>query len=246
MPRLLDMGTTRSARALATGLLIALATAGCATTGTDAGAAGTPTVTATVTAEPTAPDTSEATAPDPLATVDRVVVSGSGLSLRRGDVELASLPFAGGDLDEQVAALETVFGSAPREAGVLGDHCVEPQTRWAWGEVYHGTRALHTDEGSLVFLSYDDTVERPDGSVVRIETTTGLAAGDDAAPLRELPGDQKDETFLDVDGRASYLYDRIRTLDVSGPEPGGYGALALVEGGVVDRIAAPTSLYDYC
>lgn len=198
------------------------------------------------TAEPTSEPTAAASPADPLASVDRIVVSGTGLALFRGDEQLASLPFVGGDLDEQVATLTTVFGAEPREAGVLGDHCVLPQTRWAWGETYHGTRALSTDEGSLVFLGYDAAVTRPDGSAVRIETTTGVAPGEAAAPLVQLPPDQVDDDFLDESGRGYYLYDRVRVLDVSGPEVGGYGALAATEDGVVDRIAAPTTLHDYC
>ena len=246
------MGTNRSVAALATGLLITLVATGCAGS---AGADGEPsaTTTTTVTAEAAPAETttpSPTQAPDPLTTVDTIVVGGTGLSLRRGDAEIVSLPFAGGDLDEQVETLTTVFGSEPVPAVVEGDHCVQPQTRWAWGETYHGTRALHTDEGSLVFLTYDAALTRPDGSEVRIETTDGLAVGEVDDPFRALPEDQKDESWVEFDtevgGHAYYLYDVVRTTDEIGPEPGKYGALGITIGGVVDRIAAPTSLYDYC
>ena len=235
---------------LATGLMVTLLATGCTgSAGADGGATATATATVTAEATPTATSTPEA-APDPLATVDTIVVSGTGLSLRRGDAEIAMLPFAGGDLGEQAATLETVFGAPGEPAGVEGDHCVEPQTRWAWGETYHGTRALSTDEESLVFLTYDDAVTRPDGSEVRIETTGGLAVGEVDDPFRALPEDQKDESWVESDtevgGRAYYLYDVVRTTDEAGFEPGKYGALGVTEGGVVDRIAAPTSLYDYC
>lgn len=239
------MSTTRSATALATGLMVAILAAGCA------GGAGAPTetttATATVTAEatPTATSTPEA-APDPLATVDTIVVGAAGLSLRSGDAEISMLPFAGGDLDEQAATLETVFGAPGEPAGIESDaNCVEPQTRWAWGETYHGTRALHTDEGSLVFLTFDDAVARPDGSEVRIETTQGIAVGEVDDAFRPLPAEQKDETFAADTGRAYYVYDALRITETS-LEPMVYGALAVTVDGLVDRIASPTTLHDYC
>jgi hypothetical protein len=216
--------TTRSATALATGLMVAMLAVGC-TGGTDA---------------PT-----EA-APDPLATVDTIVVGAAGLSLRSGDAEIAMLPFAGGDLDEQAATLETVFGAEGEPAGIESDeNCVAPQTRWSWGETYHGTRALHTDEGSLVFLTFDDAVTRPDGSEVRIETTNGLAVGDIDDAFRPLPDLQKDESFAEETGYGYYLYDVLRVGEGS-LEPTVYGALAVTVEGVVDHLASPTTLQDYC
>jgi len=243
------MGTTRGAAALATGLLITLVATGCAG-GAGVGSEPTATTTTTVTAEaaPTGtstPSPPPTTAPDPLGTVDTVVVSGSGLSLRRGDTEIASLPFAGGDLDAQAATLETVFGAPGEPAGVEGGHCIQPQTRWSWGETFHGTRALSTDEGSLVFLTYDDAVTRPDGSEVRIETTDGLSVGEVDDPFRALPEDQKSEDLTAETGRAYYLYDALRITEDSW-EPVVYGALAVTVDGLVDRIASPTTLEDYC
>ena len=237
--------TTRSATALATGLMVAMLAAGC--TGGTEEPTGTTTATATVTAEatPTATSTPEAE-PDPLATVDTVVVGAAGLSLRSGDAEIAMLPFAGGDLDEQAATLETVFGAPGEAAGVVSDqNCVADQTRWGWSETYHGTRSLHTDEGSLVFLTFDDAVTRPDGSEVRIDTTNGLAVGDIDDAFRPLPDLQKDESFAEETGYGYYLYDVLRVGEGS-LEPTVYGALAVTVEGVVDHLASPTTLQDYC
>jgi len=241
------MGTARGRRALATALLITLTTAGCATS--TPGAA--PTTSATPpTPGPTATSTPEPTPADPLASVDSVVVSGTGLALVRGDDVLETLPFVGGDLDEVRALLDRVFADDAVAAGSVSEHpCVADQTRWSWGDaLYLASPSLTTDDGSLHLVLRGSTLPGGQGDVA-LETSEGVAVGDEVAPLVDLVSgldpSRVEQDDPSVGGRTRVLYDLVRDdSDELGPYH--YGALAEAEGGAVTVVDTPRYLQDRC
>ncbi|MBD8583651.1 hypothetical protein IFT90_03660 [Frigoribacterium sp. CFBP 8766] len=246
---------TRGGLWAATAVLVATMTvAGCAS-GAAPGEAGdgdaTPRATATAAASTPAPAEATATpapAPDALASVDTIVVTAAGLSLRQGEVELASLDVVALPLDEAVALLTRALGE-PREAGVEEDHCQPAQTRWGWGEgTYLGTPDLYTDEGTLTFTTKDTSIETDDGRSVRLQTPGGIAVGDPIAPLAEATDPAYTDDFSADPSREvlSLVYDLVRADEVSGDEISPYGASVHSIDGLVTAILGPSTLKDYC
>ena len=221
---------------------VLVSVAGCA--GSDPSAEPAPTVTVTASAS-SAPSASPAPV-DELASVDTVVVTAAGLSLRQGDSELAMLDVVALPLDEAVALLSRVLGE-PQEAGVEEGHCTTAQTRWLWGEsTYLGTPDLYTDEGTLTFVTLDASVSTSDGREVRLETTGGLAVGDPVAPLVEATDPALVDDFSVEPGRnLNLVYDLVR-IDQLSDEQSPYGASVGSVDGVVTAIRGQSMLKDYC
>jgi hypothetical protein len=215
---------------------------GCA--GSDPSAEPAPTVTVTASASST-PSASPAPV-DELASVDTIVVTAAGLSLRQGDSELAMLDVVALPLDEAVALLSRALGE-PEEAGVEEGHCTTAQTRWLWGEsTYLGTPDLYTDEGTLTFVTLDTSVSTSDGREVRLETTGGLAVGDPVAPLVEATDPALVDDFSgEPDRNLNLVYDLVR-IDQLSDEQSPYGASVGSVDGVVTAIRGQSMLKDYC
>jgi hypothetical protein len=211
------------------------------------GEAATPAATVTVTASPSGTPEPTATT-DELASVDTVVVSSAGLSLRRGDVELAAVDVVAMPLDDAVELLTRVLGE-PREAGVEGDHCLRAQTRWGWGDgTYLGTPDLYTDEGALTFTTKDTAIETDDGRSVRLQTPGGIAVGDPVAPLAETTDPALVDDFSADPSvpTLALVYDLVRADEISGDEVNPYGASVQSVDGVVEVIRGASFLRDYC
>lgn len=221
---------------------VLVSVAGCA--GSDPAAEPAPTVTVTASASST-PSASPAPV-DELASVDTVVVTAAGLSLRQGDSELAMLDVVALPLDEAVALLSRALGE-PEEAGVEEGHCTTAQTRWLWGEsTYLGTPDLYTDEGTLTFVTLDTSVSTSDGREVRLETTGGLAVGDPVAPLVQATDPALVDDFSVEPGRnLNLVYDLVR-IDQLSDEQSPYGASVGSVDGVVTAIRGQSMLKDYC
>jgi len=221
---------------------VLVSVAGCA--GSDPSAEPAPTVTVTASAS-SAPSASPAPV-DELASVDTIVVTAAGLSLRQGDSELAMLDVVALPLDEAVALLSRALGE-PQEAGVEEGHCTTAQTRWLWGEsTYLGTPDLYTDEGTLTFVTLDTSVSTSDGREVRLETTGGLAVGDPVAPLVEATDPALVDDFSVEPGRdLNLVYDLVR-IDQLSDEQSPYGASVGSVDGVVTAIRGQSMLKDYC
>jgi len=221
---------------------VLVSVAGCA--GSDPTAEPAPTVTVTASANST-PSASPAPV-DELASVDTIVVTAAGLSLRQGDSELAMLDVVALPLDEAVALLSRVLGE-PQEAGVEEGHCTTAQTRWLWGDsTYLGTPDLYTDEGTLTFVTLDTSVSTSDGREVRLETTGGLAVGDPVAPLVEATDPALVDDFSVEPGRnLNLVYDLVR-IDQLSDEQSPYGASVGSVDGVVTAIRGQSMLKDYC
>ena len=221
---------------------VLVSVAGCA--GSDPTAEPAPTVTVTASASST-PSASPAPV-DELASVDTIVVTAAGLSLRQGDSELAMLDVVALPLDEAVALLSRVLGE-PQEAGVEEGHCTTAQTRWLWGDsTYLGTPDLYTDEGTLTFVTLDTSVSTSDGREVRLETTGGLAVGDPVAPLVEATDPALVDDFSVEPGRnLNLVYDLVR-IDQLSDEQSPYGASVGSVDGVVTAIRGQSMLKDYC
>jgi len=221
---------------------VLVSVAGCA--GSDPTAEPAPTVTVTASASST-PSASPAPV-DELASVDTIVVTAAGLSLRQGDSELAMLDVVALPLDEAVALLSRVLGE-PQEAGVEEGHCTTAQTRWLWGDsTYLGTPDLYTDEGTLTFVTLDASVSTSDGREVRLETTGGLAVGDPVAPLVEATDPALVDDFSVEPGRnLNLVYDLVR-IDQLSDEQSPYGASVGSVDGVVTAIRGQSMLKDYC
>ena len=244
---------TRGGLWAAAAVLVATMTvAGCASGAAPGDGDATPRATATAAASTPAPapeaTATPAPAPDPLASVDTIVVTAAGLSLRQGESELASLDVVALPLDEAVALLTRALGE-PREAGVQEDHCQPAQTRWGWGEgTYLGTPDLHTDEGTLTFGTKDTSIETSDGRSVRLQTPGGVAVGDPIAPLAEATDPAYTDDFSADPSREvlSLVYDLVRADEVSGDEISPYGASVHSIDGLVTAILGPSTLKDYC
>ena len=221
---------------------VLVSVAGCA--GSDPSAEPAPTVTVTASAS-SAPSASPAPV-DELASVDTVVVTAAGLSLRQGDSELAMLDVVALPLDEAVALLSRALGE-PQEAGVEEGHCTTAQTRWLWGDsTYLGTPDLYTDEGTLTFVTLDTSVSTSDGREVRLETTGGLAVGDPVAPLVEATDPALVDDFSVEPGRdLNLVYDLVR-IDQLSDEQSPYGASVGSTDGLVTAIRGQSMLKDYC
>jgi len=244
---------TRGGLWAATAVLVATMTvAGCAS-GAATGDAGdgdaTPRATATAAASTPAPEATAtpAPAPDALASVDTIVVSAAGLSLRQGESELAALDVAAVPLDDAVALLTRVLGE-PRPDGLEESHCRPAQTRWGWGTATHiGTPDLYTDEGTLTFTARDATIEAPDGRDVRIETTGGLAVGDPIATLdAETDATVKDDFSPGPGRNLGIVYDLDRTEEISGGEWSPHGASVHSTDGTIEAIRSTSTLKDFC
>ena len=221
---------------------VLVSVAGCA--GSDPTAEPAPTVTVTASASST-PSASPAPV-DELASVDTIVVTAAGLSLRQGDSELAMLDVVDLPLDEAVVLLSRALGE-PEEAGVEEGHCTTAQTRWLWGDsTYLGTPDLYTDEGTLTFVTLDASVSTSDGREVRLETTGGLAVGDPVAPLVEATDPALVDDFSVEPGRnLNLVYDLVR-IDQLSDEQSPYGASVGSVDGVVTAIRGQSMLKDYC
>ena len=240
---------TRGGLWAAAAVLVATMTvAGCASGAAPGDGDATPRATATAAASAPAPEATAtpAPAPDPLASVDTIVVSAAGLSLRQGESELASLDVVALPLDEAVALLSRALGE-PEEAGVQQGHCTTAQTRWLWGDTtYLGTPDLYTDEGTLTFVTLDTSVSTSDGREVRLETTGGLAVGDPVAPLVEATDPALVDDFSVEPGRnLNLVYDLVR-IDQLSDEQSPYGASVGSVDGVVTAIRGQSMLKDYC
>lgn len=242
---------TRGGLWAAAAVLVATMTvAGCAS-GAAPGEAGDGDATprATAAASTPAPEAAAtpAPAPDALASVDTIVVSAAGLSLRQGGAELAALDVAAVPLDDAVALLTRVLGE-PRPDGLEESHCRPAQTRWGWGTATHiGTPDLYTDEGTLTFTARDATIEAPDGRTVRIETTGGLAVGDPIASLdAATDATVKDGGSSDAGSSLGIVYDLDHTEEISGGEWSPHGASVYSTDGAIEVIRSTSTLKDFC
>lgn len=236
--------------AMAAGVLVL--TAGCSgTAGSGGTASPSPSPTATAAAATPAPTPTPTATPtptpaaDPLAAVDTIVFTAAALSLREGGAEIGSVPLVGEPLDDAVAVLTRVLGQ-PEPDGVLRDHCVKAQTRWAWDELRLGTADLYTDEGTLSFRVETPTVTAADGHEVRVETPGGVAVGEPIGPLvAAVPVDQHDTFDPAGTGHISVVFDLVRTRESHG-EMFPHGAIAWGDEGVVRGLGGPAELKDQC
>jgi hypothetical protein len=243
---------TRGGLWAAAAVLVATMTvAGCASGAAPGDGDATPRATATAAASTPAPapeaTATPALAPDPLASVDTIVVSAAGLSFRQGGSELAALDVAAVPLDDAVSLLTRVLGE-PRPDGLEQSHCRPAQTRWGWGAATHiGTPDLYTDEGTLTFTARDATIEAPDGRNVRIETTGGLAVGDPIATLdAETDATVKDDFSPGPERSLGIVYDLDRTEEISGGEWSPHGASVSSTDGTIEAIRSTSTLKDFC
>lgn len=225
---------------------LVLSVAGCAG-GSTVGEAPTVTVTASPSSDPTSTSTPAPEEFDELASVDTIVVTSAGLSLRRGESELAALDVAAVPLDDAVALLTRVLGE-PRSDGLEDSHCRPAQTRWGWGTATHiGTPDLYTDEGTLTFTARDAAIETPEGRSVRIETTGGLAVGDPVATLdAETDATVKDDFSPGPERSLGIVYDLDRTEQISDGEWSPHGASVHSTDGTIDVIRSTSTLKDFC